>query len=59
MFVYWLSLQFLSNYLDTSEINEDFVWKVCVIVAVSWTPIYIARCIRQKLSPTEEDKITG
>ncbi len=59
LFVYWLSLQFLSNYLDTSEIDQDFIWKVCIIVGVSWTPIYIARCIRQRCAPTEEDKITG
>lgn len=59
LFVYWLSLQFLSNYLETAVIDQDFIWKVCVIVGVSWTPIYIARCIRQKCAPTEEDKITN
>ena len=53
LFVYWLSLQFLSNYLETAVIDQDFIWKVCVIVGVSWTPIYIARCIRQKCAPTE------
>lgn len=25
VFVYWLSLQFFSNYLDTSEIDQDFI----------------------------------
>ena len=47
------------NYLDTSKIDEDFLYKVGLIVCVSWLPIFIIRCLRKRLSPTEEDKITN
>ena len=57
--LYWLSLIFFRNYLDTSRIDRDFLYKVGLIVAVSWTPIYIARCLRRRLAPSEEDKITN
>jgi phospholipid-translocating ATPase len=57
--LYWLSLIFFRNYLDTSRIDSDFLYKVGLIVAVSWTPIYIARCCRRRLAPSEEDKITN
>jgi len=58
LLIYSISLLFLSNYLNTAEIDGDFAWKVALIVAVSWVPIFVVRFIRRKLAPTEEDKIT-
>jgi phospholipid-translocating ATPase len=55
--IYGLSLVLLRNYLNTAEIDLDFIWKVGLIVAVSWVPIFIARFIKRKISPSEEDKI--
>lgn len=57
--MYGLSLLFLKNYIDTSRIDGGFLWKVSVIVAVSWTPIHLAKCIVRRISPTEEDRITN
>lgn len=58
LIIYGLSLVFMRNYLDTSKIDIDFVWKVALIVFFSWTPIYVAKCIKRKIAPSEEDKIT-
>ncbi len=57
LIIYGLSLLLLQNYLNTAEIDIDFMWKVALIVAVSWVPIFVVRCIRRKISPSEEDKI--
>jgi phospholipid-translocating ATPase len=59
LILYALSLIFLKNYIDTSKIDIDFLWKVLVIVGVSWTPIHLAKCIIRRISPTEEDRITN
>ena len=59
LLIYALSLIFLNNYIDTSKIDKDFLWKVFAIVAVSWTPIHLAKCIIRRISPTEEDRITN
>lgn len=58
LIIYALSLVLFSNYLNTAEIDGNFAWKVGLIVAVSWVPIFIVKFIRRKLSPSEEDKIT-
>lgn len=57
--MYGLSLVFLNNYIDTSKIDTDFLWKVMVIVGVSWTPVHLVKCIVRRISPTEEDRITN
>jgi phospholipid-translocating ATPase len=50
--IYWLSLLLFRNYLDTSKIDQDFLWKVGLIVGASWTPIYLTRCIKRRLYPS-------
>lgn len=57
LIIYSLSLILLRNYLNTSQIDSNFAWKVALIVAVSWVPIFIVRFIRRKIAPSEEDKI--
>jgi len=59
LLLYWLSLILFRNYLDTSKIDADFLYKVGIIVCASWLPIYVVRCLRKKISPSEEDKITN
>ena len=54
-----MSLLLFRNYLDTSKIDADFLYKVGLIVCVSWTPIYIAGCLKRKIAPSEEQKITN
>lgn len=56
--VYMASLIFLKNYLDTSDIDAQFMWKVGAIVGVSWIPVFLFKVIRRKIWPSEEDKIT-
>lgn len=59
LLLYWLSLLLFRNYLDTSRIDSDFLYKVALIVSASWLPIFLVRCIRKRIAPTEEDKITN
>ena len=50
---------FLRNYLDTSEIDSEFLWKVGAIVGISWVPVFLFKVVRRRMWPTEEDKITN
>ena len=50
--IYGLSLLLFRNYLDTSKIDLDFLYKVGLIVCVSWLPIYIAGCMKRKIAPS-------
>lgn len=59
LLIYWLSLILFRNYLDTSKIDSDFLYKVGLIVCASWTPIFIVRCLYKRIAPSEEDKITS
>ena len=52
LIIYAISLVLFSNYLDTSEIDGTFLWKVGIIVAVSWLPIFLVKFIRRKISPS-------
>lgn len=56
--IYGSSLLFLRNYLDTSEIDAEFMWKVAAIVGISWVPVFLFKFVRRRMWPTEEDKIT-
>ena len=56
--IYALSLVFLRNYIDTASIDGAFLWKVLVIVGISWLPIHLTKCIVRRIFPTEEDRIT-
>ena len=51
--IYGLSLALFRNYLDTSEIDIDFFWKVGVIVGISWGPVFLGRCLIRKIAPSE------
>jgi phospholipid-translocating ATPase len=53
LLLYWLSLIFFRNYLDTSKIDLDFLEKVGLIVCASWLPIFFVRCLRKRIAPTE------
>ena len=52
LIIYALSLLLMRNYLDTSEIDMEFLWKVGLIVFFSWTPIFLAKCIKRRIAPS-------
>jgi phospholipid-translocating ATPase len=52
LFVYMISLLFLKNYLDTADIDQEFMWKVGAIVGVSWIPVFIFKVIKRKIWPS-------
>lgn len=58
LIIYAISLLLFRNYLDTSEIDNQFMWKVCAIVGIAWVPVFIVKFIKKRLWPSEEDKIT-
>ena len=53
LIIYVLSLVLFRNYLDTATIDLAFLWKVSLIVAGAWLPIYTVRCLRRRISPSE------
>lgn len=57
LFIYVMSIIFLRNYISVSIISADFVWKVLVIVLVSWSPIYVFKKLKKKCDPSEEEKL--
>lgn len=57
LFIYFMSIIFLRNYIDTSIINGEFVWKVLVIVFISWFPIFAFKKIKKKCDPSDEEKL--
>lgn len=57
LFIYIMSIIFLRNYIDVSIITGEFVWKVLVIVFISWSPIFIFKKIKKKCDPSEEEKL--
>lgn len=50
--IYASSLLFLRNYLDTSDIDSKFLWKVGIIVGVSWVPVFIFKFIKNRMWPS-------
>lgn len=57
LFIYVMSIIFLRNYISTAIITSEFVWKVLVIVLISWSPIYIFKKLKKKCDPSEEEKL--
>lgn len=57
LFIYFLSIIFLRNYISTSIITLEFVWKVLLIVTISWSPVYLFKKIKKNCDPSEEEKL--
>lgn len=55
--VYALSIVFMRNYINVSAIDVDFVMKVLIITLFSWVPLHVAKWVRVKFDPSEEDKL--
>jgi hypothetical protein len=55
--IYSLTLLYLKNYIIISEWDADFVFKLCIIVAVCWFPPFIFRIIKKKIDPNDFEKI--
>lgn len=57
LLVYILSIIFLREQIDLSVIDANFVKNVAIIVLFSWGPIQIAKLLRMRFDPTENEKI--
>lgn len=57
LLVYVLSIIFLRQQIDLSVIDLDFIKNVGIIVLVSWGPLQIAKMLRVRFDPTENEKI--
>lgn len=55
--IYILSIIFFREFIDVSRITSTFCFKVLLIVLVSWGPMHIAKILRTKYDPTENEKI--
>lgn len=47
----------MKNYINVSAIDVDFVMKVLIITLFSWVPLHVAKWVRVKIDPSEEDKL--
>lgn len=50
--LYALSLVFLRNYIDTASIDAPFLWKLVIIVGISWLPVHLTKCVVRRIFPT-------
>ena len=55
--IYVCSIMFFREYIDVSVIDFSFCLKVLVVVLASWGPMHIAKLLRVKYDPTENEKI--
>lgn len=45
------------EYIDLSIVDGEFAKRVAVIVLVAWAPMQIAKVLRMRYDPTENEKI--
>jgi phospholipid-translocating ATPase len=55
--VYIVSIIVLREQIDVSVIDAHFIKNVAIIVLVSWAPLQIAKLLRLRFDPTENEKI--
>jgi phospholipid-translocating ATPase len=56
--LYILSFVAMQQYFDLSYIfSFDFAWRVVLITALSWGPLHIAKMIKNKVDPSEHQKV--
>jgi phospholipid-translocating ATPase len=56
--LYVLSMFLLPAYFDLAYIlSWEFVWRVLVLTATSFIPVYIAKCTYSRLAPSSASKI--
>lgn len=57
LLIYIVSIILLREQIDLSAIDLNFVKNVAIIVLVSWGPLQIAKLLRVRFDPTENEKI--
>ena len=57
LLVYIVSIIFLREQIDVSVIDAHFIKNVAIIVLVSWGPLQLAKQLRLRFDPTENEKI--
>jgi phospholipid-translocating ATPase len=57
LLVYVVSIIFLRQQIDLSVIDANFIKNVAIIVLFSWGPLQIAKMLRVRFDPTENEKI--
>ena len=55
--VYFASIILFPDYIDVDAITNDFLFKIGVIVTISWLPLHIIRCIANRYSPSDYQKV--
>lgn len=55
--IYILSIVLFREFIDVAAITTSFCIKVLIVVLVSWGPMHIAKLLRAKYDPTENEKI--
>mmetsp|Transcript_16504 Transcript_16504/g.29748 ORF Transcript_16504/g.29748 Transcript_16504/m.29748 type:complete len:1065 (-) Transcript_16504:24-3218(-) len=56
--LYLLSFVAMQQYFDLSYIfSFDFAWRVVLITALSWGPLHIIKVIKNKVDPSEHQKV--
>lgn len=57
LIVYVASIVVLRKQIDLSVIDATFIKNVAIIVLFSWGPLQVAKLLRMRLDPTENEKI--
>lgn len=57
LLIYIVSIVLLREQIDLSAIDLNFVKNVAIIVLVSWGPLQLAKLLRVRFDPTENEKI--
>lgn len=58
LILYLCILLFMNTLLQLANIMEwDFIWKILVLVSLSWFPLWIFKILKKKLDPTDYEKI--
>jgi phospholipid-translocating ATPase len=55
--IYVVSIVLLREQIDLSVIDGPFIKNVAIIVLISWGPLQIAKLLRIRFDPTENEKI--
>jgi phospholipid-translocating ATPase len=51
---YFATIYFYHEYINVSDIDQDFIINVGIIAFVAWFPIYAMKRLVKRYSPTEE-----
>lgn len=47
----------LPAYVNVSSFTFDFVWKIALLTAISWVPIWFFDKVKKKYYPTDHERI--